>query len=70
MRQDGNFELANRDDLVTETELAAHWHKSLRTLQRWRHLRVGPAYHKIGGSIFYRRSDIAAYEASCRKTGR
>lgn len=52
-----------RTDCLSEKLLARRWGLSHRTLERWRHDEIGPAYLKIGGRIVYRLSDIEAYEA-------
>ena len=46
----------------SEPELARHWGKSLRTLQRYRSEGTGPDFLKIGQSVFYRPQDITAFE--------
>ena len=55
--------------LLRERELAARWHKSLRTLQRWRNAGYGPTYLQIGGSVHYRLADVLAFEAMQRRGG-
>ncbi len=55
--------------LIRERDLAERWKKSLRTLQRWRAEGYGPAYLRIGGSIFYRSGDVLAFEAQVRFGG-
>ena len=55
--------------LVSEPALATRYHKTVRTLQRWRTEGYGPAYLRIGGSIFYRTQDIETFEVSMRKDG-
>lgn len=47
---------------LTETELAARWRRSRKTLQNWRVLGKGPAFVKIGNSVLYSIKDIEAYE--------
>jgi hypothetical protein len=49
-------------NFITDRELARLWRKAVRTLQRYRCDGTGPAFLKIGGSIFYREGDIAAFE--------
>jgi hypothetical protein len=49
-------------DLMTDRELAARWHKSIRTLQRWRSEGYGPRYLSIGGTIRYRFTDVLEFE--------
>jgi hypothetical protein len=55
--------------LIRESDVAERWKKSLRTLQRWRAEGYGPAYLRIGGSIFYRVSDVVAFEDRARRGG-
>ena len=55
---------------MSEHELAQHWDKSVRTLQRWRMLGCGPAYFRIGQTIYYRTEDVLAFEAAAREQGR
>jgi hypothetical protein len=45
-----------------QIELANRWRISSRTLERWRWLRQGPVYLKIGGRVAYRMDDIEAFE--------
>ena len=42
--------------------LADRWQISHKTLERWRYLRVGPDYIKIGGRVVYRIQDVEAFE--------
>ena len=58
------------DRPVTESDLAQRWHKSVRTLKRWRAEGYGPAYLRIGGTVLYRLSDVTAFEDRVRQTGR
>jgi len=48
---------------LNQIELSRRWSISPRTLERWRWLREGPRYLKIGGRILYRLDDIEAFEA-------
>lgn len=48
---------------LNQMELAKRWTISPRTLERWRFLKAGPHYLKIGGRVVYRVEDIKAYEA-------
>lgn len=54
-------------DLLTEVDLAMHWQKSVRTLQRWRAEGYGPAWIAIGGTIRYRWGDVLAFEDRMRR---
>lgn len=49
---------------LNEIELSRRWGISHRTLQRWRWLKQGPAYLKVGGAIRYRIEDVEAFEAA------
>ncbi len=52
---------------MSEHQLAQHWKKSVRTLQRWRTVGCGPAYFRIGQTIYYRPEDILAFEEKARE---
>jgi hypothetical protein len=47
-----------------QIDLARRWHLSPRTLERWRWLKQGPDYLKLGGRVVYRLEDIEVYEAA------
>lgn len=47
---------------LTQPELARRFRVSPRTLERWRWLKTGPNYIKLGGKIVYALDDIEAYE--------
>lgn len=49
---------------LNQIELSRRWSISPRTLERWRWLRQGPQYLKIGGRIVYRLDDVEAYETA------
>ena len=56
---------------LTQTDLARRWRISPRTLERWRWLKQGPHYLKIGGRVVYRLEDVEAFEAEMmRETDR
>jgi hypothetical protein len=48
---------------LNQNDLANRWNISPRTLERWRWLKLGPPYLKLGGRVAYRLEDIEAYEA-------
>jgi hypothetical protein len=52
---------------LNQIDLSRRWSLSPRTLERWRWLREGPVYLKIGGRVLYRLEDIEAYEAKQRR---
>ena len=51
---------------LTQVELAERWRISPRTLERWRWLRLGPQYLKIGGRVVYSLEDVQSFEAAKR----
>ena len=54
---------------LTQADLASRWRLSPRTLERWRWLKQGPAYLKIGGRVVYRLPDIEACETAQLRGG-
>jgi hypothetical protein len=52
---------------LNQLDLARRWRISTRTLERWRWLRQGPAYLKLGGAVAYRLEDVEAFEAEQRR---
>lgn len=59
-----------RDRLLTQKQLAERWDVSPRTLERWRWLKEGPRYTKIGSAVRYSLADVAAFESTgLRATG-
>jgi hypothetical protein len=48
---------------LNQEQLARRWSLSPRTLERWRWLRQGPKYLKIGGRVLYRIDDVEGFEA-------
>jgi hypothetical protein len=47
---------------LNQIELSRRWSISPRTLERWRWLKAGPRYLKIGGRVLYRLVDVEAFE--------
>jgi hypothetical protein len=47
---------------LNQEELAARFRVSPRTLERWRWLKTGPNYVKLGGKVVYALEDVEAYE--------
>jgi hypothetical protein len=43
---------------------------STRTLERWRWLRYGPAFLRLGKVVVYRLEDVEAFEAAHRQDAR
>jgi len=50
-----------------QTDLAGRWKISTRTLERWRWLKQGPSYVKIGGRVVYMLDDVEAFETAQRR---
>jgi hypothetical protein len=48
---------------LNQIDLSRRWKLSPRTLERWRWLRQGPRYVKVGGRVIYRLEDVETYEA-------
>jgi hypothetical protein len=48
---------------LNQVQLSRRWNISPRTLERWRWLKSGPMYLKIGGRVLYRVQDVEQYEA-------
>ncbi|GAB5388408.1 MAG: hypothetical protein Alpg2KO_13760 [Alphaproteobacteria bacterium] len=52
--------------LLDQHQTAKYLALSPKTLANWRTQGKGPEYHKIGGRIRYRQSDLDAYVNRCR----
>jgi hypothetical protein len=50
--------------VLRERDLADRWRKSLRTVQRMRDGNGGPAWFRIGRTVYYRLDDVLAFEAA------
>jgi len=48
--------------VLNEHELAERWGISIKTLQRWRCMALGPRFLKLGNRVGYRLEDIEQYE--------
>ena len=49
---------------LNQIDLSRRWSISPRTLERWRWLKSGPRYLKIGGRVVYRLADVEAFETA------
>jgi hypothetical protein len=47
---------------LTRAELALLWRVSLRTIERYEAIGVGPQPIRVGGRVLYRREDVLAWE--------
>ena len=61
-----NYQL---ESLLDEHAVAKFYGVSLATVRRWRCLRIGPKFHKIGALCRYRMADLEAYLQSTRTGG-
>lgn len=52
---------ANARELMDEAALSAFVGVTMKTLQKWRWQRTGPAFVKMGRLIRYRRADVDAW---------
>lgn len=47
--------------LLDEHAVAKFYGVSVATIRRWRWLRTGPKFHKLGASVRYLRADLETY---------
>jgi len=47
---------------LTEQDVAERWALATKTLANQRSLKIGPPWHRIGGSVRYKLEDVVAYE--------
>ena len=55
--------LPTANDVLTQDQLAARLHLSVRTLERMRQEGSGPRFSKLGKKILYRWADVEAWLA-------
>lgn len=53
-------------DVLDEKQAAAYINQKPGTLRQWRSVSKGPAYHKKGRSVLYKKSDLDAWLATGR----
>ena len=53
-------------DVLDEKQAAAYIGQKAGTLRQWRSISKGPAYHKKGRRVFYKKCDLDAWLASGR----
>lgn len=46
-------------------ELARRWKISPRTLERWRYLKIGVKWRRVGGRVIYVLEEIERFEQAC-----
>ncbi len=51
-----------QEEFLSEVDLAARWAMSSKTLTRWRGIRRGPPFVKLGKTVRYAMSDILEFE--------
>ena len=64
MRKESKMEIVH----LNQKQLAARWHLSEASLERWRSEGIGPKFLKLKGRVLYRQVDIEACEESCLAT--
>lgn len=47
---------------LNESQLAARWGLSVKTLRRWRQEHLGPVFCKLGARVTYLVSEVEAFE--------
>ena len=50
------------EQFLSEVELATRWAMSSKTLTRWRGIRRGPPFVKLGKTVRYAMSDVLEFE--------
>lgn len=60
---------ARAETHLNQRQLATRWDLSARTLERWRFLKQGPRYLKLGGRVVYRLEDVEAFEKAQLQEG-
>ncbi len=51
-----------QEEFLSEVDLAARWAMSSKTLTRWRTIRRGPPFVKLGKTVRYAMSDVLEFE--------
>ena len=51
-----------QEEFLSEVDLAARWAMSSKTLTRWRGIRRGPPFVKLGKTVRYAMSDVLEFE--------
>ncbi len=57
--------LPRQPEMLTDHQVAEHIKMSVATVRRWRRLRQGPKFLKVGSAVRYRRADVEAWLSSC-----
>jgi hypothetical protein len=57
---------ADAREVMDEKQAASYINQKSTTLRQWRTLGKGPAYHKKGRRIFYKKNDLDAWMAQGR----
>jgi len=53
-----------QEEFLSEVDLAARWAMSSKTLTRWRTIRRGPPFVKLGKTVRYAMSDVLEFECN------
>jgi hypothetical protein len=65
-RKKANTAETPRERLINEREAAALLGLTMDALRRWRWLRTGPPWYRIGAAVRYSTSDLDAFKAAAR----
>ena len=52
-------------EMMTERQVAENLNMSIGSVRKWRRLRTGPRFVKIGRALRYRRRDVEAWLEAC-----
>jgi hypothetical protein len=56
------MEVAMQEEFLSQQELAIRWALHVQTLTKWRGLRRGPPFVKLGKTVRYAMSDVLEFE--------
>jgi hypothetical protein len=68
-RKQDATQIRTDDGWLDQTALGKRWGISPRTLERWRWLKTGPSYTKVGSAVRYRLALIEEWERNLSKNG-
>jgi hypothetical protein len=58
--------LSNSKEYLSTSALAKRWEMSEGTIKNWRTRKRGPSYYKDGKAVYYKLSDIVAFESKTK----
>jgi excisionase family DNA binding protein len=57
--------LSKMPEMLNEHQVAGYLNMSVATVRRWRVVRKGPKFVKIGSAVRYKRADVETWVNSC-----